>query len=151
MKTYFEKLQDPRWQRKRLEVMERDDFCCTICSDSEATLNVHHCYYGKGKNPWEYENCHLITLCAECHRDVESQREDILKVMTWEIPIVSIHALATCGQNSFLSDLASAFRGMDNAKSLRYRAGSIRSAIAFLEGIAIDFETRSQALTKEEQ
>lgn len=26
LKTYYEKLKDPRWQRKRLEVMQRDDY-----------------------------------------------------------------------------------------------------------------------------
>lgn len=30
-------------------------------------LNVHHRYYVDGKNPWEYDNDALITLCQDCH------------------------------------------------------------------------------------
>ena len=31
------------------------------------SLNVHHRYYINGKNPWEYDNDALITLCQDCH------------------------------------------------------------------------------------
>jgi len=63
--NYKEKLKDPRWQRKRLEVMYRDDFKCTYCSDSKSTLNVHHLSYGQ--NPWDTCNEDLMTLCESCH------------------------------------------------------------------------------------
>ena len=33
-----------------------------------ATLHIHHKYYIKGRNPWEYENDALVTLCADCHQ-----------------------------------------------------------------------------------
>ncbi len=33
-------------------------------------LNVHHNYYVNGKNPWEYDNEALVTLCEDCHRDI---------------------------------------------------------------------------------
>jgi 5-methylcytosine-specific restriction endonuclease McrA len=141
MKTYAEKLKDPRWQRKRLEVMERDGFACTICSTGEETLNVHHCYYGKGLNPWEYDDCHLITLCQGCHKDVETMREEILKEMTWEIPIVSIHAIATCGDPWMVSHVAAAFRGQGNNIALKSRAKMIRKGIERLDQIASMFES----------
>jgi hypothetical protein len=61
--TYSEKLKDPRWQEKRLEILERDDYTCYMCED-EAN-NVHHLrYYGE---PWEVDNEDLISLCYECH------------------------------------------------------------------------------------
>lgn len=67
--TYSEKLRDPRWQRKRLEVMQRDDFKCRMCGATDKTLNVHHCYYSldRTRMPWEYELESLKTLCEECH------------------------------------------------------------------------------------
>lgn len=64
---YFKKLKDPRWQKKRLEVFERDEWACQICFDNEATLNVHHKYYIWKADPWDYPNDALITLCEECH------------------------------------------------------------------------------------
>ena len=31
-------------------------------------LHVHHQYYIKGKEPWDYDDSALITLCADCHQ-----------------------------------------------------------------------------------
>lgn len=70
-KTYYEKLKDPRWQRKRLEVMQRDDFACTRCGAKDETLNVHHWFYAKSGNPWDAKTNHLDTLCEDCHVKVE--------------------------------------------------------------------------------
>lgn len=62
---YSEKLKDPRWQKKRLEVMERAGWLCQICGDSDSELHVHHPRYVKGREPWDYEN--LICACHACH------------------------------------------------------------------------------------
>lgn len=69
-KTYSEKLKDPRWQRRRLEIMERDVFQCQMCFDRDNTLTVHHKEYLKGLEPWEYEDDLLVTLCERCHKKV---------------------------------------------------------------------------------
>lgn len=69
---YSKKLRDPRWQKKRLEIMKRDDFSCIKCGDNESPLNVHHCYYKKGNEPWEYDDSSLVTLCENCHKEEEN-------------------------------------------------------------------------------
>lgn len=74
-KTYKEKLLDPRWQKKRLEILSRDDFSCCYCGDKDNTLHVHHKSYGDGE-PWEIENNHLITLCKECHEQEELELKE---------------------------------------------------------------------------
>lgn len=66
-KSYSELLKDPRWQKKRLEIMQRDDFKCRSCEMNDRTLHVHHLKYEKGLNPWESDNDDLITLCDCCH------------------------------------------------------------------------------------
>ncbi len=66
-KTYSELLKDPRWQKKRLKVLERDKFECVTCGDSESELHVHHGYYEFGMMPWDYHNDSLHTLCDDCH------------------------------------------------------------------------------------
>jgi hypothetical protein len=71
--TYSEKLKDPRWQKRRLEVMDRDKFTCRKCNEATKTLNVHHRYYRKGAAPWEYPIEALITLCEPCHKEVEAR------------------------------------------------------------------------------
>ena len=72
MPTYSEKLKDPRWQKMRLKVLDRDDWACQICGDNESTLHVHHRYYKKGCNPWDYPMESLVVLCEGCH---DSERE----------------------------------------------------------------------------
>lgn len=65
--SYAEKLKDPRWQRKRLEILNRDNFRCRCCGDDTTTLNVHHkSYFGE---PWEAPNKSLVTLCEPCHKE----------------------------------------------------------------------------------
>ncbi len=64
---YSEKLKDPRWQKKRLEIFQRDEFTCQRCFDDKSTLNVHHRRYIPGRDPWDYPDYLLITLCENCH------------------------------------------------------------------------------------
>jgi hypothetical protein len=73
MTPYAELLRDPRWQRKRLEVMERDGFACVECRSTTRTLNVHHRYYERGAAPWEYPDAAFVTLCEDCHERVERE------------------------------------------------------------------------------
>lgn len=65
---FAQSYRDPRWQKRRLEIMDRDNFSCVDCDDSESTLNVHHAYYVKGREPWEYPPFALSTLCEDCHK-----------------------------------------------------------------------------------
>lgn len=65
--TYAEKLKDPRWQKLRLFIMNRDNFSCQHCFDTDSTLHVHHSmYHGE---PWDAPPETLITLCENCHRE----------------------------------------------------------------------------------
>jgi len=76
MSNYSEKLKDPRWQKKRLEVLERDNWKCQNCGDEQSMLAVHHLYYEKGKEPWDYPLEAFKTLCELCHEDEHSSRKD---------------------------------------------------------------------------
>lgn len=66
-KVYSEKLRDPRWQKRRLDIFQRDEFSCQICQDTTSTLHVHHRRYIAGREPWENEDRDLVTLCESCH------------------------------------------------------------------------------------
>lgn len=70
--NYAQKLQDPRWQRVRLEVLDREDFTCEWCQATNKTLHVHHGYYQKGLEPWEYNTNTLHCLCEDCHPEVQA-------------------------------------------------------------------------------
>lgn len=66
-KSYSELLLDPRWQRKRLEILQRSNFTCEQCKSADKTLHVHHRIYRKGAMPWEYADSELQALCKDCH------------------------------------------------------------------------------------
>jgi len=70
--TYSEKLKDPHWQKKRLDIMQRDNFTCRVCGDKKKTLHVHHVKYYKYTEPWEINNEYLFTLCEKCHNNVHA-------------------------------------------------------------------------------
>lgn len=72
--AYALKLKDPRWQKKRLEIFDRDAWMCQECRSAEITLNVHHLYYDSDNEPWEYDNSALITLCEQCHERETAER-----------------------------------------------------------------------------
>jgi 5-methylcytosine-specific restriction endonuclease McrA len=69
MSSYPEKLSSPSWQKRRLEIFERDGWKCTRhgCGRSDLELHVHHTDYWPGKLPHEYPDEMLQTLCAICH------------------------------------------------------------------------------------
>lgn len=69
--TYYQKLKDPRWQKKRLEVMQRDKFKCVSCGSGDKELQCHHLVYAESGNPWDVNNGNIITLCCGCHTKIE--------------------------------------------------------------------------------
>jgi phage terminase large subunit GpA-like protein len=89
-KTYSEKLKDPRWQKLRLLVFNRDKWKCKKCGDKNTTLNVHHIEYNQGAEPWDYPMQNFVTLCEHCHLEVEELKSEahisdvnIIKIDGW--------------------------------------------------------------------
>lgn len=85
MSDFFEQYKRPEWQRKRLEVMEAAGFRCQECDTGEATLNVHHKLYVRGRKPWEYTTDELECLCEPCHKK-NHERRDELKQLVGKMP-----------------------------------------------------------------
>ena len=79
MSKWSSAFRDPRWQQKRLEIMQRDEFTCQSCQATDKTLNVHHIYYEKNKAPWDYEEDMLVTWCEDCHTKRHEIQKSILK------------------------------------------------------------------------
>jgi hypothetical protein len=78
-KSYRELLLDPRWQRKRLEVLERDDWQCVSCGRRNANLQIDHKRYERGKPPWDIDSKHLQTLCEKCHSKITELRRKCME------------------------------------------------------------------------
>ena len=96
-KKYSDKLKDPRWQKKRLEVLKRDEWQCQRCHDSKSMLAVHHRRYLVGKEPWDYPDELLITLCENCHEDEREARpdyeDDLLSILREKFFADDIHSI----------------------------------------------------------
>ena len=88
MPSYSQLLRDPRWQRKRLEILNRDDWRCQICAQIDKPLNVHHLFYIKGRAPWQYLDSAFTTLCDECHvhlEDIDAPVTELVDRWEWLI------------------------------------------------------------------
>ena len=58
---------DPRWQKKRLERFEAAGWECQQCRSKKKELNLHHYWYEKGSELWDYPDECFAVLCDECH------------------------------------------------------------------------------------
>lgn len=73
---YSEQLKDPRWQKKRLEVLNAAGWQCEDCQNNSETLEVHHSIYFKNHAPWEYGSNALMCVCSTCHRERQEWEEE---------------------------------------------------------------------------
>lgn len=97
--TYSEKLHDPRWLQRRAEIFERKGRKCTDCEcgpGAEGPLQVHHLYYIKGREPWEYDDDHLIPLCDSCHgnrQSIEDEAKHELALLFGKLSVWQVYEL----------------------------------------------------------
>ena len=73
--NYKEQTKSPKWQKKRLEVLELRGFKCEECKCEDKQLHVHHRFYIKGRKYWEYDNDVLQVLCEDCHQKEHEKPE----------------------------------------------------------------------------
>lgn len=119
--TYSEVLRDPRWQKKRLEILSRDNFTCRSCDSTTETLNVHHCFYERHQKPWDYPDGSLVTLCETCH---EIEADAI------ETKINFTNALASKGARAeHFACLAKALNGNELISEIEYFIAIIEWAL----------------------
>ena len=101
--AYKDKLLDPKWQKKRLVILERDKWTCTSCGNTEETLHVHHIFYDAiYQNPWEYPDYCLITLCVSCHQDEHIAYKFALNSLQHQIAKIGIQ---TANEMSYLESI----------------------------------------------
>lgn len=74
---YQRKLAHPDWQKKRLEILQRDNFQCKDCNSKEKELHIHHIYYLPNTEPQNYPDKAYITLCHECHQREEDKLKEL--------------------------------------------------------------------------
>lgn len=106
--TYSEKLRLPQWQKKRLHILQRDDWRCVICSESQRNLQVHHIVYARGRDPWDYPDHCYQTLCDECHvtrQQIIDSAVDALRLAIKDLPTPRLAIVSQRLQSAALEDL----------------------------------------------
>lgn len=125
MSAYSERLKHPMWQRKRLEILERDNFMCTQCDADDEQLHVHHLFYVKGREPWDYPSLSLTTLCHECHDSIHDESREADRFLIEQLRSFGIG-------NGELHDISCAFglaRGDDSRRMTIKEWGAISVAL----------------------
>jgi len=134
--AYQQKLDDPRWQKKRLEVFERAGWKCEECGGNSTQLHAHHKYYVAKRDPWEYQIQAFSCLCAACHKS-ETETHDEIKnfesIMVW----LSDEELGDL--DAMMMDFFYAHRNTNSAESAQkflcvVKDALQKSAAEFMEG-----------------
>lgn len=136
--NYAEERKDPRWQRMRLEIMQRDDFLCQHCYCEGKTLNVHHSYYVPGRKCWDYPAWSLMTVCDGCHEELHEVYSDHCW-MPWENQLAIIYRELSIAQGrcDFAAEFAKALeRGFTNV----HLWDAIENYLASLEKEPVELE-----------
>lgn len=113
---WFALFKHPEWQKKRLKILERDEFACVQCGTDQEMLHVHHTFYWDKEDeapPWDYDDDTLISLCESCHKDEHEQLDESKRSF-----------MKSFGANGFmrpyfLDTLASAFDGSGGRWDMR--------------------------------
>jgi hypothetical protein len=76
--AYQKKLDDPRWQKKRLEILERAEWKCELCGSDSEQLQIHHRYYVANRDPWNYPDWSLRCCCHSCHKNSQAFESKVM-------------------------------------------------------------------------
>ena len=131
--TYQEQIKHPKWQKKRLEILERDEFQCRNCQSKTKQLHVHHLGYKKNTLIWDYDNKQLITYCEKCHNNWHTEQFKI-NLFINKIEYVDMLILF----NNFI----------DNIKGLSYEELQyfVKTLRAFRDFKNVDYEKRTESI-----
>ena len=117
---YWQQLKHPLWQRKRLEVFQRDGFMCQRCCAEDQPLHAHHKLYIKGRMAWEYAADDLTTLCDSCHESEHVELDEFRQT-------VAESGLLTADLTRVIRGMASSAQAGESARSHLRRLGHIES------------------------
>jgi len=73
--SYRLQYQTREWSEKREGIINRDNYKCVKCGNSNVILHVHHKKYIKGRKVWEYPDDALETLCERCHEKYHKEHQ----------------------------------------------------------------------------
>ena len=97
-RNYASKLRDPKWQKKRLEIFDRDGWRCLFCGTEIRNIQVHHVVYGR-RDPWDYPDDLYQTICSDCHEKRQQLTDKAVNALRIAIASVPTCRLSEVAQN----------------------------------------------------
>ncbi len=85
MPSFSDKFKDPRWIRRRDEIIASAEYLCQDCGVAADDLEVHICYFEQGREPWEYPHEVYRCLCrtdSAVRRPLEKEVRQALAIFT---------------------------------------------------------------------
>lgn len=77
--TYSDQLKSPKWQKRRLQVLESAGWKCCHCGKEDRQLQVHHGAYLRGVDLWDYPDEMFHVLCDKCHKRTSGHIETFMR------------------------------------------------------------------------
>lgn len=103
---YLEMLRSPKWQKKRLEILQKHDFKCDECGERDRELQVHHCWYEKGKMPWDYPDECFKVQC-DTHHKMWHEEKHLLDVSVAKLSLRHMmNLMEMVERDNFVSDMS---------------------------------------------
>ena len=140
--SYSDKLKSPKWQKKRLNILNRDNFTCQLCGDTETELHVNHLKYTG--EPYDAPNEDLETLCKHCHlihHSVKEKISNVIKIVYDDyVDVVYTNELGSCC-GTIHNDIFHKHCGfLFNSKSLQhlYNLNKRHIEVEFQQGFDFD-------------
>ena len=112
--TYQEQLKSPKWQKKRLQVLEYYNYECQLCHNDEKELHVHHLIYRDNHLLWDYDITEYAVLCKSCHKNWH----ETLKLFNLELGQTFLHGDTIV----WFDDLIGVLRASKEMESKEFRS-----------------------------
>lgn len=91
--TYAEKLRDPRWQKKRLEILNLAKWQCEDCGTEKVELHIHHSHYLYGVDPWDHPGDLMTVVCKSCHKERQLVEQTIHTILGYVCQMTDLTTL----------------------------------------------------------
>lgn len=94
--SYSDKYEDPRWKALRVRLFHSEQYLCNDCGNCHEGgkgLELHHCWYEYGKEPWDYPDDCFLVLCRKCHGTRQKIQNSALVVLGQLSRLLSVDEL----------------------------------------------------------
>ena len=102
--AFSDQYKHPKWQKKRLEMLDAASFQCSNCGEQDSQLHVHHKTYIKGRKIWDYKPSQLAVLCEKCHASEHAAKDVFNEILSTQSYALSAAMLAGFTQTELIGN-----------------------------------------------